>query len=119
MSSVWVDEIRDQTGSTTIAPSIPALNSKFSKGWVNFNGQGTIAIRDESGTDGLVDDGTGVYTVNWTDVLSANNCPVPASTTGQISILVASSAAGTQVSTTDSSGVAQDSILVTLSVFSN
>ena len=39
--------------------------------WVNFNGTGTIAIRDSQGVSGLVDNGTGDYTSNFTSSFSA------------------------------------------------
>lgn len=43
------------------------------KGWVNFTGTGTIAITDSFNVSGLVDNGTGDYTVTWdTDFASVN-----------------------------------------------
>ena len=35
-----------------------------SKSWVNFNGTGTVAIRDSLNTSAISDRGTGQYTVN-------------------------------------------------------
>ena len=35
-----------------------------SKSWVNFNGTGTVAIRDSLNTSSISDRGTGQYTVN-------------------------------------------------------
>jgi hypothetical protein len=38
--------------------------------WVNFNGTGTIAIRDSQGVSGLVDNGTGNYDVNFSNSMA-------------------------------------------------
>ena len=35
--------------------------------WVNFNGTGTVAIRDSYNVSSITDDGTGRYTVNFTN----------------------------------------------------
>lgn len=35
------------------------------KGWINFNGTGTIEIRDSYNVSSIVDNTTGDYTVNW------------------------------------------------------
>ncbi len=42
-----------------------------SKSWVNFNGTGTVAIRDSLNTSSISDRGTGQYTVN--NLASFNN----------------------------------------------
>lgn len=84
MSKLKVDEIRDTTDSTTIAPSIPALEERFCQAWVNFDGTGTIAIRDSFNVTSLTDDGTGDYVVNFTTaVADTNYCS--SGTTGLVS----------------------------------
>lgn len=43
--------------------------------WVNFNGSGTVAIRASYNVSSITDNGTGDYTVNFTNALSdANYC---------------------------------------------
>lgn len=42
------------------------------KAWVNFNGQGTIAINASSGVDSITDNGVGDYTVNFTSGVFAD-----------------------------------------------
>lgn len=44
----------------------------FVKGWINFNGTGTIAINDNFNASSIVDGGTGRYEVRW-DTDFANN----------------------------------------------
>jgi hypothetical protein len=47
------------------------------KAWVNFNGTGTVAIRASGNVSSITDNGTGDYTVNFTNAMSdANYCPV-------------------------------------------
>ena len=38
--------------------------------WVNFNGQGTVAIRESYNVSSITDNGTGDYTVNFTNALT-------------------------------------------------
>jgi hypothetical protein len=45
--------------------------------WVNFNGTGTIAIRDSQNVSGLVDNGTGDYTINLSNSMANVNYAVP------------------------------------------
>ncbi len=59
------------------------------KAWVNFNGTSTIASRDSKGVSGLLDNGTGNYTVSFTSNMSG----------GDYSASVSSSSGG--VSNTD------------------
>ena len=46
------------------------------KAWVNFNGTGTVAIRDGYNVSSITDNGTGDYTVNFTTAMADGNyCP--------------------------------------------
>lgn len=49
-----------QTGS---APAYAA------RAWVNFNGTGTVAIRASGNVSSITDNGTGLYTVNFTTAM--------------------------------------------------
>ena len=45
------------------------------KAWVNFNGTGTVAIRASGNVSSITDNGTGDYTVNFTNAMpDANYC---------------------------------------------
>jgi hypothetical protein len=52
---------------TTSPAGTPAANTLYAdnicEGWINFNGTGTIAIRDSFNVSGIVDDNTGLYTI--------------------------------------------------------
>ena len=43
------------------------------KAWVNFNGTGTIAVRDSLSVSGLVDNGTGNYDINFSSSMADAN----------------------------------------------
>ena len=68
------------TGITTadIAATTLTVNAGFGsnttaygvRAWVNFNGTGTVAIRDGGNVSSITDNGTGNYTINFT-----NNMP--------------------------------------------
>jgi hypothetical protein len=53
--------------------SIPTtfVTNGSAKAWVNFNGTGTIAARDSLNLSSLTDNGTGNYTINFTNAFSA------------------------------------------------
>ena len=47
------------------------------RAWVNFNGTGTVAIRASGNVSSVADNGTGNYTVNFTNAMpDANYCAV-------------------------------------------
>jgi uncharacterized protein (AIM24 family) len=50
------------------------------RAWVNFNGTGTVAIRASGNVSSITDNGTGDYTVNFTNAMpDANYCSVATS----------------------------------------
>jgi hypothetical protein len=66
MSTLSVGTIK----SVSSAPPVFQNTSGTEKGqlvkkWVNFNGQGTVSIRDSFGVSSITDDTTGTYTVNF------------------------------------------------------
>ena len=48
----------------------------IAKAWVNFNGTGTVAIRDSFNVSSITDNGTGDYTVNFTTAMPNANYSV-------------------------------------------
>ncbi len=56
------------------------LSSQLAKAWVNFNGTGTVAIRDSYNVSSITDGGTGDFTVNFSTALNnANYCALGSS----------------------------------------
>jgi hypothetical protein len=43
------------------------------RAWVNFNGTGTVAIRASGNVSSITDNGTGNYTVNFTNAMADAN----------------------------------------------
>lgn len=82
MSTIRTNEILHSDGSTTNEPSIPALDQRMAKAWVNFNGTGTVAIRDSYNVSSISDNGVGVYTINFS-VNMANSDYILAGMAGQ------------------------------------
>lgn len=46
------------------------------RAWVNFNGSGTVAIREGGNVSSITDNGTGDYTVNFTTAMPDTNYSV-------------------------------------------
>lgn len=46
---------------------------RTAKAWVNFNGTGTVAIRDDFNVSSITDNGTGDYTINFSSSMSGTN----------------------------------------------
>jgi hypothetical protein len=73
-----------KSNGTTISAykTVAAMDQMIVKGWINFNGTGTIAINDSYNVSSIRDDGTGAYTIFWdTDFANtyyavAGNCYV-------------------------------------------
>jgi hypothetical protein len=76
----------------------------IAKAWVNFNGQGTVAIRSSFNVSSITDNGTGDYTVNFTTAMPNANYAVAATSTIQAGV----SNAGCVVSTRNTSGTTPD-----------
>jgi len=61
-SELRVNTLKDAAGNNSIATSFVANGS--AKAWINFDGTGTISIRDSFSVSSIDDDGTGLYSYN-------------------------------------------------------
>lgn len=59
--------------STLNVTNLPTQEPRMSTAWVNFNGTGTVAIRDQFNVSSITDNGTGNYTINFTTALADTN----------------------------------------------
>ena len=76
MSTIKANTLLHSDGSTTTQPSIPALDKRMAKAWVNFNGTGTVVIRDDYGVSSITDNGTGQYRINYSNAMANTSyCP--------------------------------------------
>lgn len=98
------------------------------RAWVNFNGTGTVAIREDGNVTSITDNGTGDYTVNITTALpDANYCPVttlkPQSGASSTNGKVANIRYDTNLATTscrvfcNSTGGAEDMDIISVAIF--
>jgi len=67
MSTLEVSNLND--GTTTVATTY--ITNGSAKAWVNFNGDGTVAIRDSQNVSSITDNGTGAYTINFSNAFGA------------------------------------------------
>jgi hypothetical protein len=100
MSEIRADVVSDAagTGPATLTKQYAA------KAWVNFNGTGTVAVRDSGNVSSITDNGTGDYTDNFAsafaDAAYAATSQQGRGTTGSTNLLVvAPSAVDPTVST--------------------
>jgi hypothetical protein len=68
MSTLVAQTISNGTVSTSTANVINGA-----KAWVNFNGTGTVAIRSSYNVSSITDNGTGDYTINFTNAFADAN----------------------------------------------
>jgi hypothetical protein len=64
MSTLRVNNITDTSGGST---NLTVPNT--AKAWVNFNGTGAVAIRASFNVSSITDNGSGDYTVNFTNAM--------------------------------------------------
>ena len=77
MSTLKVGTVQNSgAGAPTFKNSSGTEIGQLVKVWVNFNGTGTIAIRDDFNVTDLVDNGTGDYTINFTNSMADTNYAV-------------------------------------------
>lgn len=63
-------------GSSVLATPSGSAPSFTCRAWVNFNGTGTVAIRASGNVTSITDNGTGDYTVNFTNAMPDVNYSV-------------------------------------------
>jgi hypothetical protein len=73
-----MSEIRATTISDLAGTGPATLTGQYAaKAWVNFNGTGTVAVRESENVSSITDLGTGAYTVNFTTAMpDINYAPV-------------------------------------------
>ena len=67
-SELRVNTLKDAAGNNSVGMEYVANGS--AKVWINFNGTGTVAIRDSFNVSGLTDSGTGKYTPAYSNNMS-------------------------------------------------
>jgi hypothetical protein len=76
MSTLRTNTLSNAAGSASVP--VDTVISGSAKAWVNFNGTGTVAIRQAFNVSSITDNGTGNYTVNLTNALVDANFSIAA-----------------------------------------
>jgi hypothetical protein len=122
-----MSEIRAATVSDLAGTGPVTLTGQFAaKAWVNFNGDGTVAIRESGNVTSITDNGTGDYTVNFTTALTdANYATIGtsngAANTGKVVMFSAGSAPTVSavriINDIASNATLQDSSIMNVAIF--
>ena len=72
MSTIKANTLLHSDGSTTTQPSIPALDQRMAKAWVNFD-LSNLNIRSSYNTSSCTDIATGRFRMNFTNALPSAN----------------------------------------------
>ena len=103
-------------------------SEQVAKAWVNYNGSGTVAIRDDFNVNSITDSGTGLFQVNMSNALPNTNYAVTSGTSHLSGTYLAfphlrdrdqstRSTTQFQLDVKNSSGAATDSEEIHISVF--
>ena len=71
MSTLKVNTIQDASGGN--ASTTEQISEGRVKAWVNFNGTGTVAIRDSFNVSSITDHSTGTYSANFATAFADTN----------------------------------------------
>jgi hypothetical protein len=69
-----MSELRADTITASDGTSPVTLTGQYAaKAWINFDGTGTVSIRESESIASLVDNGTGDYTINFSNAMTDVN----------------------------------------------
>ena len=71
MSEIRVTTLKDTSGGNSSTTA--QVFSGRAKAWVNFNGNGVVAIRANFNVNSITDNATGAYTINFSSAMSDTN----------------------------------------------
>jgi hypothetical protein len=82
MSTLKIDDMQSRTGGT------PTINGKkvICSAWVNFNGTGTVLIRDQENVSSITDISTGTYEINFATTMADANYAISAAYSNEVNV---------------------------------
>ena len=92
------------------------LQQGIAKYWTQFNGSGTVATVDSFNQGGLTDNGTGDYTISYTNNMSNNDFSATAETKTHTQMIEAVTTSTVQILTMNASGTNTDDAIVCITV---
>jgi hypothetical protein len=120
---VKLDTVKGYTSAASISvvgeggSTTTNLQQGLAKMWIQFNGTGTISTQDSFNRGGLTDNGTGDYTVTYTNNMANDDYAVANGFNGVGALVQAVTTSTVQVQPTNSGGSAVDVSIVTITVF--
>jgi len=70
----WTSAAPAAAGADTSLSNLSATGeNRVAQAWINFNGEGTVAIRDSHNISSITDNGVGIYTVNYSNNMGNAN----------------------------------------------
>ena len=125
---ITISTLKDDAGVLATQNGMTGI----AKAWVNFNGTGTVAIRDSFNVSSITDNATGNYTINFTTAMPNANyvatMSIAAPDIGNGVVVKSPSVTGTpdlksttqlQIIVTNASAVYADGSQIYVSVFSS
>ena len=110
----------NSTGQTTIVgeggTTTTNLQQGLCKSWIQFNGTSTISTQDSFNRGGLTDNGTGDYTLTFTNNMNNDDYHVALGMNSKQSLLNALTTSTVRVIAENDSGSANDTSIATLGV---
>ena len=110
----------NSTGQTTIVgeggTTTTNLQQGLCKSWIQFNGTSTISTQDSFNRGGLTDNGTGDYTLTFTNNMNNDDYHVALGMNSKQSLLNALTTSTVRVIAENDSGSANDNSIATLGV---
>lgn len=104
-------------GAVSGTPAAHALyRDNVVKGWINFNGTGTIATNTSFNVTSITDNGTGDYTVTWDRDFTAIHTVVGSASNANYINIVGVNLGSTQINTVTDAAAAEDTTTVCLVV---
>jgi hypothetical protein len=119
MSALKTSNIKNLDGSLSVPTETVIAGS--AKAWVNFNGTGTVAIRDSFNVSSITDNGTGNYRVNFIEPMPSANmsCGFSGDGTSRFNEVATANPAFVNIVTVNNMGAATDLSTVCVQVFAN
>lgn len=71
MSTIKVTNLQDTSGGNQSTSE--EIFEGRAKAWINFDGTGTVTIRDDYNVSSITDAGAGSYTLNFTSAMTSAN----------------------------------------------
>ena len=115
-----VTSISSASANTPVILGDSGTNYNTCRAWVNFNGTSTVAIRASFNVSSITDNGTGDYTVNFTNAMPNINYSMAGmsrSAGRMVCIGAAPTTSGLRIHTANDAGNLEDNDTVTVAFF--